>query len=75
MAGAAMRSASPNRRSAAVAADRAAAKAERDAVKALKTDLQAVVYGLTGASTLADVRQATKDLARISKRIVAATVG
>lgn len=64
-----------HKRSPAVASERAAAKAEKDAVKALKTDLQAVVDGLTGSSNLADVRQAVKDLARITKRITAAAVG
>ena len=60
-----------HKRLATAADDRAAAKAEREAVKALKADLQAVIDGLTNASTLADVRASVKDIARITRRLVA----
>lgn len=59
-----------HKRSAAVAAENAADKAERQAVKALQTDLQAIVDGITGATTLADLRGFVKDVARIARRII-----
>jgi len=62
-----------HKRSAAVIAAKAADKAERQAVKALQTDLQAVVDGIDGTTTLAQLRNHVKDLARISRRLLRLT--
>ena len=51
---------------AAAAADR---KAERQAIKAQIDALQVIVDGITGATTLGDLRGYVKDLTRTTKRI------
>jgi len=59
-----------HKRSAAVVAAKAAEKTEKQAVKALQTQLQTIVDGITGATTLADLRGYVKDLARTLRRVV-----
>lgn len=70
MAGAAMRSNSNDRLTAAVLTEKQAAKTERQAVKALQTDLQAIVDGIDGNTTLAQLRNHVKDVARTLRRVV-----
>jgi hypothetical protein len=59
-----------HKRGPAVVAARAADKAERQAVKALQADLQAIVDGIDGTTTLAQLRGHVKEVARISRRIL-----
>ena len=58
------------RRSPAVIKARQDDKAERQAVKALQADMQAVLDGITPATTLAQLRGYTQDLARALRRTV-----
>ncbi len=69
MAGAAMRSQSPNRLTPAEIAEAADKKAERQAIKAEIATLQAIIDGISAATTLADLRGYVKDLTRSTKRI------
>lgn len=65
-----MRSNSNDRLTAAVLTEKQAAKTERQAVKALQTDLQAIVDGIDGNTTLAQLRNHVKDVARTLRRVV-----
>jgi hypothetical protein len=64
------KSKSADRMTSAVASERAAARAERQAVKALQTDLQAIIDGITPATTLAQLRGYVQDLTRALRRTV-----
>ena len=55
--------------SATVAAEKTADKADRQAIKAAIVDIQAVIDGITAATTLADLRGYVKDLAKVTKRL------
>ena len=59
-----------HKRSAAVVAEKQAAKTERQAVKALQSDLQTIIDGIDGNTTLAQLRNHVKDLARTLRRVV-----
>lgn len=59
-----------HKRSAAVVAQRNADKAERQAVKGLQKDLQDVLDGINGTTTLAQLRNYVQDVARVSRRIL-----
>ncbi len=59
-----------HKRSAAVVAEQQAAKTERQAVKALQTDLQTIIDSIDTTTTLAQLRNHVKDLARTLRRVV-----
>lgn len=59
-----------HKRSAAVVAEKRAAKTERQAVKALQTDLQTIIDSIDTTTTLAQLRNHVKDLARTLRRVV-----
>ena len=64
-----MRSATTNRRTVATAAETADKRAERQALKAQIDALQLIIDGITGATTLGELRGFVKDVTRSTKRI------
>jgi hypothetical protein len=58
------------RRSPAVKTDAAAARQERQQIKALQTDLQTIIDGIDGTTTLAQLRGHVRDMARAVRRLV-----
>lgn len=64
-----MRSATTNRRTGATVAEVADKKAERQALKAQIDAMQLIIDGITGATTLGELRGFVKDVTRSTKRI------
>ena len=60
----------PHKRSPAVVAARQAERQERQQVRALQQDLQAIIDGITPATTLAQLRGFTQDLTRVTRRLL-----
>jgi hypothetical protein len=68
------RSKSTDRRNAAVVTESNEAQTEREALRALRADLQVIVDAITSATTLAELRGFVKDIARIIRRLIKATI-
>ena len=69
MAGAEMRSATANRRTASVVAESNDKKAERKAVKEQIQALQTIIDSITSSTTLGELRGCVKDVTRVLRRV------
>lgn len=65
-----IRAPNAGRRSATVKAEATAARQERQQIKALQADLQTIIDGIDGTTTLAQLRNHVKDVARTLRRVV-----